>query len=650
MADTSLTVAISADINGLTEGLRNAKGELISFDKSVSKLEEDLKDFQAQLNNSTSAKSIVNLNKAITETKAKISDLKKLSDASAAGLGGSMAKGADKASYALLNLGRVAQDAPFGFVGIQNNLNPLLESFQRLKAETGTVGGSLKALASSLIGPAGLGVALSVVGAGILFYQQYLSKSKKATEEAAKSNEDYAKSLGDVKQEQLVGAQNAQSELTNLKVLFDAYQNANLPLKERKEAYKDLQDKYPAYFKNLAFEETATDKTKDAYDRLTGAILATARARAAEALITENSKKQLENEQRIADLEADRLGLIGQALTAAQKLDALNKNATLQTKASESFASRAANIAQTQLDAESAQAKKIDEINALKEANIKLGESSLRLEKDIFEQIKKGADLTGKVGKEGKAATIQKTETLDKLAKTREKDVRVTNPFGIGPAPEIDKNGFKTLKALPKDYSLLIAQNKLLKDSFESTFGSIGEAIGKGITEGSNLFEVLGQTILSAVGDILVQFGKLTIAAGVAAVGLSQALLHPFNPASGALAIAAGVALVAIGSAVKAFSSGSKGSSAQSGSGSPRSVPAFANGVTGFSGGMALVGERGPELVTLGRGSNVVTNENVSRFMGNRNQNIILEGNLGISMGQLVFALRREEKLMGRTS
>src|SRR5687767_10016516 len=36
-------------------------------------------------------------------------------------------KGANSAAFALQNVGRVAQDVPFGFIGIQNNLNPLLE-------------------------------------------------------------------------------------------------------------------------------------------------------------------------------------------------------------------------------------------------------------------------------------------------------------------------------------------------------------------------------------------------------------------------------------------------------------------------------------------------------------------------------------------
>jgi hypothetical protein len=39
---------------------------------------------------------------------------------------------------------------------------------------------------------------------------------------------------------------------------------------------------------------------------------------------------------------------------------------------------------------------------------------------------------------------------------------------------------------------------------------------------------------------------------------------------------------------------------------SPPAVPGFADGVTNFGGGMAIVGERGPEIVQLPRGSNVI--------------------------------------------
>ena len=45
-------------------------------------------------------------------------------------------------------------------------------------------------------------------------------------------------------------------------------------------------------------------------------------------------------------------------------------------------------------------------------------------------------------------------------------------------------------------------------------------------------------------------------------------------------------------------------------------LPFFKDGVTNFQGGAAVVGEAGPEVVTMGQGSNVVTNENVQKVMG----------------------------------
>jgi hypothetical protein len=57
----------------------------------------------------------------------------------------------------------------------------------------------------------------------------------------------------------------------------------------------------------------------------------------------------------------------------------------------------------------------------------------------------------------------------------------------------------------------------------------------------------------------------------------------------------------------------------------PPAMPAFAAGVTGFGGGAAIVGEKGPEMVTMGAGSNVITNENLERLMGNTGGNINIQ-------------------------
>src|SRR3954469_18974945 len=65
-----------------------------------------------------------------------------------------LSKGSGQATNAMMNLGRVVQDAPYGLIGIANNISPLLESFQRLQKETGTAGSAFEALAGSLTGGA----------------------------------------------------------------------------------------------------------------------------------------------------------------------------------------------------------------------------------------------------------------------------------------------------------------------------------------------------------------------------------------------------------------------------------------------------------------------------------------------------------------
>jgi hypothetical protein len=82
----------------------------------------------------------------------------------------SIKRPAADATQSLVNLSRIAQDAPYGFIGIANNLNPMLESFERLQKETGSASGALKAMVSGLMGPAGLGVALGVVSSLFLAF------------------------------------------------------------------------------------------------------------------------------------------------------------------------------------------------------------------------------------------------------------------------------------------------------------------------------------------------------------------------------------------------------------------------------------------------------------------------------------------------
>jgi hypothetical protein len=105
----------------------------------------------------------------------------------------------NSSTLALINLGRVVQDAPFGFLGIANNLNPLLEGFQRLRAETGSAGGALKALGGSLMGAGGVGLAISVVSSLLVVFGDKLFGAGKSAEQQTSRIDQLKKSLNDLK-------------------------------------------------------------------------------------------------------------------------------------------------------------------------------------------------------------------------------------------------------------------------------------------------------------------------------------------------------------------------------------------------------------------------------------------------------------------
>ena len=167
MADSSLDLSINIGAN--TQ----------DFASQLQKAENLLGQFQSALKKSTNVGEINYLNTQIGNLNVTIDNLNnKMS---------SMKKPSSDATNALSNLSRVAQDAPYGFMGIANNLNPLLESFQRLSKETGSAGGALKAMVAGLSGPAGIGIALGVASSLIVSFGDDIAKWISKTTDAAEA-------------------------------------------------------------------------------------------------------------------------------------------------------------------------------------------------------------------------------------------------------------------------------------------------------------------------------------------------------------------------------------------------------------------------------------------------------------------------------
>ena len=249
---------------------------------------------------------VANNKDAVAALKQTDAELKKVAS-SALQTGSNVAKGSNQAANALTNLGRVAQDAPFGFIGIQNNLNPLLESFQRLKAESGSTSGALKSLAGSLIGPAGLGLALSVGSALLITFGDKLTEASKETkmlDAAQKSLTDtLSKNLGQ-----------ARAEAGQLQILSTIVKDTTQSTENRARALKQLKEEYPAYEALQKVDINDTAKLAEVTKTLSAAIMRKARVQAYSSLIAEEEAKQvkiaLENDKQ----RADRLGFLSNAI------------------------------------------------------------------------------------------------------------------------------------------------------------------------------------------------------------------------------------------------------------------------------------------------------------------------------------------------
>jgi len=143
------------------------------------------------------------------------------------------------ATNALSNLSRVAQDAPYGFMGIANNLNPLLESFQRLSKESGGAGSALKALVGGLTGPAGIGLALGAVSSAVIAFGRDIADWIANTGELEKANKQLRASFIDT-------LKTTEATIANDQALLSVINDVTQSTEAREAALSKLKAEYKA--------------------------------------------------------------------------------------------------------------------------------------------------------------------------------------------------------------------------------------------------------------------------------------------------------------------------------------------------------------------------------------------------------------------
>lgn len=264
------------------------------------------------------------------------------------------------------------------FLAISNNLPMLIDEIKlakdrlaELKAEGKEGTPVWKQLTKSLLSwqtALVVGITLlSSYGSEIADWVKGLFKAKENIDILKESLKAYNEAV-------LSGKKDAQEQLTELKLLYDAAIDTAKGTDERTKAVKKLKDEYPGYFKGMDNEAILAGNAKSAYDQLTQSIMANAKARAYVNKLTENQETKIDLEEQL--LQAQR------NLKAAQTLEKLQRAGNIRNTAGAAFVPTTAGSKEI-ADAAAEVKKYSDEVDNLTQKIKVIDETSKRLENSV---------------------------------------------------------------------------------------------------------------------------------------------------------------------------------------------------------------------------------------------------------------------------
>jgi hypothetical protein len=575
MAGGKLTVEIGADIT--------------DFEKKIKEVEFDIKELsKVKLDRLKLGLDTTEINSQIKDAKNNLTQLK----TAVKDTGQSFASASPKvvnAGNTLTQFSRIAQDAPFGIIGIGNNITATAESFSYLKAQTGSTGGALKALASSLAGSGGILLGVSLLTTGLTLLAQSGLTVGDVIDKITGNFDAFGAELNKISVD---AAKNSGQEIAGLNALISVAQDDVNSRKDRLIAVEELQSKYPGYFGNLTKEQILTGDLTAVTKELSKAIIARAEASAIADKIGELAAKkldlQIQKEKELVDLQK-----------AQTNVKQANENLKI--------ANNIAGAGQRAAGAAGALALSASRVKDLNEQILAIQTQQDRLAGKLNQKTEDSINL---LDKKDKVTKTFATPTV----------TGVTN--AIIPAPLFDVNGIATfngqvdefgnkIKTLPGIMQTSLAQatniastelakfnlmwqefgitfSEILETGIETALTDFGTAIGNSLVNGLSVLETIGASLLSSIGNTIKAVGTELVKMGVLAQAyaalvkwMKKAFKNPY-----ALA-AAGVALVVIGSAISAsasrVASGGGGGGASSSSGAGANNQSFSS--SGFSGG-----------------------------------------------------------------
>lgn len=556
-------------------------GDISDLQKKIKEAEFNLKELsQFKLDRLKLGLDTTEINGNIKSVKQELSNLRTIAKDTGNTLGGQFAQKTANGSNALLQFSRIAQDAPFGIIGIGNNITATFEAFTGLKNQAGSTGGALKALGASLAGSGGILLGVSLLTTGFTLLAQSGLSAEDIIKKLTGTFDEFGASLNKIR----VDAQkNSAQEIANVKALVSVAQDDIKSRKDRLTAVDELQSKYPAYFGNLSKEQILTGDLTTVTNELSKAIIARAEATALSDKIGELAAKKL-------DLQIER----EQAILKLQKAQSALRNKVTVTGGT---------VGATGLSAEGRLASATATVKDLNTEILKIKIQQEKLASQLNERTSESIKLLEKkAGAEKKTFDTPQVSNVDNqlqpLGTVNVQGAQLIATQIQGISNIVSQETAKMLIALQEFNDSATA---IINGAIADTFSGFGEAIGNAIANGGNVIESIGASLLSSLGGLLVQMGKMAIQIGVGLLAI-KAALKTLNPG---VAIAAGVALVALGSFFSAKSrsisnSIGGGGSASSNTGSGANNTSFTSGsfsARGDGGGTVVFEIAGQKLI-----------------------------------------------------
>jgi hypothetical protein len=401
----------------------------------------------------------------------------------------------NQVNQALVNVSRVAQDAPYGFIGIANNLNPLLESFQSLKQTTGSASSALKEMAKGLMGPAGIGLALGVVSSLIVAFGPKIANFINGVDAAKESEDKFAESLNKARA-------SASESGIKLQAYINIAEDATIADDKRANALKFVISELGKVNSAYASTIKTTDQARAAVDLYTQALIAQA--------ITSRYVDEIADKTiRLADVNK-------QAIAAAVEYNkTIERSESMTNGFVDASITQAATINTAKNAYVGAATEAVNLYNSIQDLNTSLTETIKGAAINPFNTVTNGAkDLDNTI--------LNATKNYKEFKRLTEQQVGAFIPQQL-PAPPTAPTAPQMLGPAGPSQAILQAQaiaqaaaqqakfNKLLNEA-EVTSRFIAEGVGN-IFQSLQSGENIGDAVLNVFKDMTLQLAQMVVQA-----------------------------------------------------------------------------------------------------------------------------------------